>query len=120
MARMEVDNRRASKQGSNFDVLVKAIHEGSGGKRRPFDGFERPPEDYDDTEYTFYLELMAPKTFGWRTRSAVQLRVPTTTRQPNRSPDDRRPQPRLGQEAQDEIIGEIQQQISNVDLKVDG
>ena len=117
MARMEVITAGV-KAGVDFEVLVKAIHEGSGGKRRPFDGFERPPEDYDDTEHTFYLELMA-KDVRLANEIGRSMQVPlllgnlTEARMIeglNRGWGKKR----------GEIIGEIQQQISNVDLKVDG
>lgn len=117
MARMEVITAGV-KAGVDFEVLVKAIHEGSGGKRRPFDGFERPPEDYDDTEHTFYLELMA-KDVRLANEIGRSMQVPlllgnlTEARMIeglNRGWGKKR----------GEIIGEIQQQISNVDLRVDG
>lgn len=117
MARMEVITAGV-KAGVDFEVLVKAIHEGSGGKRRPFDGFERPPEDYDDTEHTFYLELMA-KDVRLANEIGRSMQVPlllgnlTEARMIeglNRGWGKKR----------GEIIGEIQQEISNVDLKVDG
>ncbi|MXX93695.1 MAG: NAD(P)-dependent oxidoreductase [Chloroflexi bacterium] len=117
MARMEVITAGV-KAGTSFEVLVKAIHEGSGGKRRPFDGFERPPEDYDDTEYTFYLELMA-KDVRLANEIGRSMRVPL----PLGNLAEARMIEGLNRgwgKKRGEIIGEIQQQISNVDLKVDG
>ena len=117
MARMEVITAGV-KAGVDFEVLVKAIHEGSGGKRRPFEGFERPPEDYDDTEHTFYLELMA-KDVRLANEIGRSMRVPL----PLGSLTEARMIEALNRgwgKKRGEIIGEIQQQISNVDLKVDG
>ena len=74
MARMEVVTAGV-KAGVELDILVKAIHEGSGGKNRPFEGFDRPPEDFDDTEFTFYLELGA-KDVRLANEIGRSLRVP--------------------------------------------
>ena len=117
MARMEVITAGV-KAGVDFDVLVKAIHEGSGGKRRPFEGFERPPENYDDTELTFYLELMAKDVrLANETARSVQVPLPLGNLTEARMIEGLN---RGWGKKRGEIIGEIQQQISNVDLKVDG
>ena len=117
MARMEVVTAGV-KAGVELDVLVKAIHEGSGGKRRPFEGFERPPEDYDDTEQTFYLELMA-KDVRLANEIGRSLQVP----QPLGNLTEARMIEGLNRgwaKKRGEIINEIQQEISKVDLRVDG
>ena len=117
MARMEVVTAGV-KAGVELDVLVKAIHEGSGGKRRPFDGFERPPEDFDDTEFTFYLDLGA-KDVRLANEIGRSLRVP----QPLANLTEARLIEALNRgwgQKRNEVVGEIQQQISNVDLRTDG
>ena len=118
MARMEVVTAGV-KAGVELDVLVKAIHEGSGGKRRPFDGFGRPPEDnYDDTELSFYLELGA-KDVRLANEIGRSLRVP----QPLANLTEARLIEALNRgwgKKRNEVVGEIQQQISNVDLRMDG
>ena len=118
MARMEVVTAGV-KAGVELDVLVKAIHEGSGGKRRPFDGFERPPEDdYDDTELSFYLELGA-KDVRLANEIGRSLRVP----QPLANLTEARLIEALNRgwgKKRNEVSGEIQQEISNVNLRVDG
>ncbi len=117
MARFEVITAGV-KAGCDLDVLVQAIHEGTGGKYRPFEGFQRPPEDYEEDELTFYLELAAKDVrlaneIGRAARVPQPLANLTEARMIeglNRGWDKKRA----------EIIAEIQQQISNVDLRVDG
>ncbi len=117
MARMEVVTAGV-KAGVELDVLVKAIHEGTGGKRRPFEGFERPSEDFDDTEFTFYLELGA-KDVRLANEIGRSLRVP----QPLANLTEARLIEALNRgwgKKRNEVVGEIQQQISNVNLRTDG
>ena len=117
LARMEVVTAGV-KAGVELDVLVKAIHEGSGGKNRPFAGFARPPEDFDDTEFTFYLELGA-KDVRLANEIARAHRVP----QPLANLTEARLIEALNRgwgKKRNEIVGEIQQEISNVNLRVDG
>ncbi len=117
MARMEVVTAGV-KAGVELDVLVKAIHEGTGGKRRPFEGFERPPEDFDDTEFTFYLDLGA-KDVRLANEIGRSLRVP----QPLANLTEARLIEALNRgwgKKRNEVVGEIQQQISNVNLRIDG
>ena len=117
MARMEVVTAGV-KAGVELDVLVKAIHEGSGGKNRPFEVFDRPPEDFDDTEFTFYLELGA-KDVRLANEIGRSLRVP----QPLANLTEARLIEALNRgwgKKRNEVVGEIQQKISNVNLRVDG
>ncbi len=118
MARMEVVTAGV-KAGVELDVLVKAIHEGSGGKNRPFQVFERPPEDdYEDTELSFYLELGA-KDVRLANEIGRSLRVP----QPLSNLTEARLIEALNRgwgKKRNEVVGEIQQEISKVDLRVDG
>ncbi len=117
MARMEVVTSGV-KAGVELDVLVKAIHEGSGGKNRPFEVFDRPPEDFDDTEFTFYLELGA-KDVRLANEIGRSLRVP----QPLANLTEARLIEALNRgwgKKRNEVVGEIQQEISNVNLRVDG
>ena len=117
LARMEVVTAGV-KAGVELDVLVKAIHEGSGGKNRPFAGFQRPPEDFDDTEFTFYLELGA-KDVRLANEIARAHRVP----QPLANLTEARLIEALNRgwgKKRNEIVGEIQQEISNVNLRIDG
>ncbi len=117
MARMEVVTAGV-KAGVELDVLVKAIHEGTGGKRPPFEGFERPPEDFDDTEFTFYLELGA-KDVRLANEIGRAHRVP----QPLANLTETRLIEALNRgwgKKRNEVVGEIQQQISNVNLRTDG
>ena len=117
MARMEVITAGV-KAGVELDVLVKAIHEGTGGKRRPFEGFERPPEDFDDTEFTFYLELGAKDV-----RLANEIGRANRVPQPLANLTEARLIEALNRgwgKKRNEVVAEIQQQISNVNLRVDG
>ena len=104
--------------GVELDVLVKAIHEGSGGKHQPFDGFERPHnDDHEDTEFSFYLELGA-KDVRLANEIGRTFRVP----QPLANLTEARLIEALNRgwgKKRNEVVGEIQQQISNVDLKSD-
>ena len=117
MARMEVVTAGV-KAGVELDVLVKAIHEGTGGKRRPFEGFQRPPEDFDDTEFTFYLELGAKDV-----RLANEIGRANRVPQPLANLTEARLIEALNRgwgKKRNEVVAEIQQQISNVNLRVDG
>ena len=117
MARMEVVTAGV-KAGVELDVLVKAIHEGTGGKNRPFHGFQRPPEDFDDTEFTFYLELGAKDV-----RLANEIGRANRVPQPLANLTEARLIEALNRgwgKKRNEVVAEIQQQISNVNLRVDG
>ena len=117
MARMEVVTAGV-KAGVELDVLVKAIHEGTGGKNRPFEGFQRPPEDFDDTEFTFYLELGAKDV-----RLANEIGRANRVPQPLANLTEARLIEALNRgwgKKRNEVVAEIQQQISNVNLRVDG
>ena len=106
------------KAGCEFDVLVKAIHEGSGGKRRPFDGFERPPEDFEETELAFYLELMAKDV-----RLANEIGRAHQVPQPLANATEARMIQALNRgwgKKRGEVVFEIQQEISQVNLRTDG
>lgn len=103
------------KAGCDLDILVKAIHEGTGGKNRPFEGWERPPEEYEENELTFYLELAA-KDVRLANEIGRSHRVPqplanvteaTLIQALNRGWGRKRA----------EIVAEIQQEIADVDLR---
>ena len=118
MARMEVITAGV-KAGVDFEVLVKAIHEGSGGKRRPFDGFERPPERLRRHRIHLLSGTHGQRRSAGERDRLAQCRVP----QPLGNLTEARMIEGLNRgwgKKRGEIIGEIQQQISNVDLKVDG
>ena len=117
MARMEVVTAGV-KAGCDLEVLVKAIHEGTGGKNRPFEGFQRPPEDYDEDELTFYLELGAKDV-----RLANEIGRANRVPQPLANLTEARLIEALNRgwgKKRNEVVSEIQQEISNVDLRVDG
>ncbi len=117
MARMEVITAGV-KAGCDLDVLVKAIHEGTGGKYRPFDNFQRPPENYDEDELTFYLELGAKDV-----RLANEIGRANQVPQPLANLTEARLIEALNRgwgKKRNEVVFEIQQQISNVDLRIDG
>lgn len=106
------------KAGCDLDVLVRAIHEGTGGKNRPFAGFERPPEDYEENELTFYLELMAKDV-----RLANEIGRAYQVPQPLANVVEARMIEGLNRgwgKKRGEVIFEIQQEIANVDLKTTG
>ena len=117
MARMEVVTAGV-KAGCDLEVIVKAIHEGTGGKSRPFEGFQRPPEDYDEDELTFYLELGAKDV-----RLANEIGRANRVPQPLANLTEARLIEALNRgwgKKRNEVVSEIQQEISNVDLRVDG
>lgn len=106
------------KAGCNLDVLVKAIHEGTGGKNRPFEGWERPPDDYEENELTFYLELAAKDV-----RLANEIGRAHLVPQPLANVAEATMINALNRgwsKKRAEIVGEIQQEISGVDLRTDG
>ena len=103
------------KAGCDLDVLVKAIHEGTGGKARPFDGWQRPPADYEEDEDTFYLELSA-KDCRLANEIGRAHRVP----QPLANAAESRMIEALNRgwgKKRAEVIGEIQQEAANVNLR---
>ena len=104
------------KAGCDLDVLVKAIHEGTGGKARPFEGWMRPPtDDYAEDEDTFYLELAA-KDCRLANEIGRSHRVP----QPLANAAESRMIEALNRgwgRKRAEIIGEIQQAAADVDLR---
>lgn len=103
------------KAGCDLDVLVKAIHEGTGGKARPFEGWERPPADYEEHEDTFYLELAAKDC-----RLANEIGRGHQVPQPLANAAEARMIEALNRgwgRKRAEIIGEIQQEAANVNLR---
>ena len=103
------------KAGCDLDVLVTAIHEGTGGKNRPFDNFQRPPADYEEDEDTFYLELAA-KDCRLANEIGRSHRVP----QPLANAAESRMIEALNKgwgRKRAEIISEIQQEAAKVDLR---
>ena len=103
------------KAGCDLDVLVKAIHEGTGGKARPFEGWQRPPADYEEDEDTFYLELSA-KDCRLANEIGRGHRVP----QPLANAAEARMIEALNRgwgKKRAEIIGEIQQEAAKVNLR---
>ena len=103
------------KAGCDLDVLVTAIHEGTGGKNRPFQGFQRPPADYEEDEDTFYLELAA-KDCRLANEIGRSHRVP----QPLANAAESRMIEALNKgwgRKRAEIISEIQQEAAKVDLR---
>ncbi len=114
-ARMEVLTAGV-KAGVKLDVLVEAIHQGTGGKNRPFEGFEPPVGDgYEEDELTFFFELGAKDV-----RLANEIGRSHQVPQPLANLVEARNIEALNRgwgRKRNEVVAEIQQEISNVVLK---